>query len=218
MEFVYVVPRERLFPEFYPQGLQPFGEGLDEAAFDLAVVEHGFFVERDYAERTPSLKQVIPYALVVCDGKVLLLKRLNRGGEARLHGKLSVGVGGHINPEDRVEERDQTSQLVPGDLLAAGSYRELNEELWIKGSIDVRRFGVINDDSNSVGAVHVGVLQIVSVEGSVEIRELDQLEGQWMMPNELQQLLKGDHNIETWSRMALASLDEILPELLTAKV
>lgn len=218
MEFVYVVPREQLFPEFYPQGLLPFGDELNEAEFDRAIVEHGFFVEREYAERTPTLKQVIPYALVVCDGKVLLLKRLNRGGEARLHGKLSVGVGGHINPVDRTGQDGQADQEIPNDLLAAGSYRELNEELWIKGSVDVRRCGVINDDSNAVGAVHVGVLQVVSVEGSVEIRELDQLEGQWMTPSELQQLLKGDHNIETWSRMVLASLDEILLEPATAQV
>jgi len=222
MEFVYVVPRERLFPEFYPQGLQLFGPELAEDQFNRAVEEFGFFVERDYAERTPSLKQVIPYAVVVCNGKVLLLKRLSSGGEARLHGKLSIGVGGHINPVDRADQSDQPDQYgegdnkIPEDLLAAGSYRELNEELWIKGSIDVSRFGVINDDSNPVGAVHVGVLQVVSVEGSVEIRELDQLEGQWMTPDELQQLAEGDHNIETWSRMVLASLNQILPEPITA--
>ncbi len=216
MEFVYVVPREQLFPEFYPYGLQAFGSKLSEEQFQRAVSDHGFFVERDYAERTPALKQVIPYAVVVCGGKVLLLKRLNSGGEARLHGKLSVGVGGHINPIDQVGNHDAAQPGVFRDLLAAGSHRELNEELWIKGSTDIRRFGVINDDSNPVGAVHVGVLQIVSVEGSVEIRELDQLEGQWMTPSELHQLSEGDHNIETWSRMVLDSLSEILPEPIPA--
>ena len=216
MEFVYVVPREQLFPEFYPQGLQPFGEDLSEENFDRAVVENGFFVERDYAERTPTLQQVIPYSIVVCNGQVLLLKRLDRGGEARLHGKLSIGVGGHINPVDLADERGEIPKTRTSELLTAGSQRELEEELWIKGSVSVRRYGVINDDSNAVGAVHVGVLQIVSVEGSATVRELDQLEGVWKTPDELQQLAEGSANIETWSRIALASLPEILPEPITA--
>jgi predicted NUDIX family phosphoesterase len=64
MEFVFVVPREKLFPEHYPHGVVFFGEGLDEAQVRAAWCDHGFFVERAYAERTPSLKQVIPYTVV----------------------------------------------------------------------------------------------------------------------------------------------------------
>ena len=216
MEFVYVVPRELLFPEFYPQGLVAFGEEFSEQAFVDAVVEHGYFVERDYAERTPTLKQVIPYSLVSRDGSILLLERLSKGGEKRLHGKLSVGVGGHINPVDQADEHGEFHSGRSSRLLNAGSQRELDEELHIEGTVDVRRYGVINDDSNAVGAVHVGVLQLVTVEGSVEIRELDQLAGSWKTPSELQQLAEGPANIETWSRMALDSLNDVLLQPVTA--
>lgn len=73
MEFVFVVPRERIFPEHYPHGVVFFGEGLEEPAVRATWCEHGFFVERAYAERTPSLKQVIPYTVVTRGGEVLLL-------------------------------------------------------------------------------------------------------------------------------------------------
>lgn len=216
MEFVYVVPREQLFPDFYPQGLVPFGEDFSEAAFLKATLEHGFFVEREYAERTPALKQVIPYSIISRAGEIMLLKRLSKGGEKRLHGKLSIGVGGHINPVDQTDERGAIHSGSTSDLLTMGSQRELDEELRIEGTVDVRRYGVINDDSNPVGAVHVGVLQIVSVEGSAEVRELDQLQGEWKTPTELQQLAEGPANIETWSRMALNSLNDVLLQPITA--
>ena len=105
MEFVLVVPRTMLFPESTPHGLVPFDGARPAEAVHACVESHGFFVEREYAERTPSLKQVIPYSIVVRhrpgdEPEVLCLRRTTRGGEPRLHDKLSIGVGGHIDPED----------------------------------------------------------------------------------------------------------------------
>ena len=65
MEFVYVLPRHELFKESYPQGFRTFDEELSLEQFEACVGKHGFFVERDYAERTPTLKQVIPYCIIV---------------------------------------------------------------------------------------------------------------------------------------------------------
>lgn len=215
MEFVYVVPREKLFPEYYPQGLLAFGDDLVQAEFEGAIARHGFFCERDYAERTPSLKQVIPYCVTICDGKVLVLKRLEQGGERRLHGKLSIGVGGHINPED-VGAGSAPSVGHSANVLEEGSRRELTEELRIEGTVDVRRYGVINDDSNAVGAVHVGVVQVVAVEGTVAVRELDQLEGQWIAPRDLQRMAEREPNFETWSQHIIEQLGSVLLAPVTA--
>jgi predicted NUDIX family phosphoesterase len=204
MEFVYVVPRTSLFPEFYPHGIVPFGTGMPLEGFESVVEQEGFFVERAYAERTPSLKQVIPYSIVECDGKILLLRRLSAGGEARLHDKLSIGVGGHVNPEDLPPEDRRR------DPISAGSDREIAEELEIRGEYKVRRVGILNDDSNAVGAVHVGVVQIVTVLGTVAIREKDQLEGRLVTPDELHKLHAEGANFETWSRLLIES--EVLPQ------
>jgi predicted NUDIX family phosphoesterase len=228
MEFVFVVPRTALFPDCYPHGLAAFGEqppsagGSDDrlslTALEAAVAHDGFFVERAYAERTPSLKQVIPYSIIVCDERVLLFQRLATGGEKRLHGKLSIGIGGHINPEDLDEgQRSPSSDKKPArSPIAAGTRREIAEELDVRGTYTVRSVGLLNDDSNPVGAVHVGVVQVVYVDGSVEIRERDQLEGRLVTVDELQTLLDGGANFETWSRLLVPRLDELLKLPLSA--
>lgn len=226
MEFVFVVPRAALFPEFYPQGLVPFREdargkaaeavGCSLQAFESALAREGFFVERAYAERTPSLKQVIPYSVVECGGEVLLTQRLARGGESRLHGKASIGIGGHINPEDLdgaardIHERSGEGASPARNPVEAGTRREIAEELLLRGDYTVRRVGLLNDDSNPVGAVHVGVVQVVHVRGSVEIRERDQLEGRLVPCEELSALLAEGANFETWSTLLIPNLGELL--------
>jgi predicted NUDIX family phosphoesterase len=216
MEFVFVVPRERLFPDCYPQGLVPFARQDDRTgapsvqAFEETVREHGFFVERDYAERTPALKQIIPYTLATRGEQVLLLRRLRAGGEARLHDKLSIGVGGHINPED-LEASDGTNESSRLRPIEAGTRRELEEELVLGGSYRLRRVGILNDDSNPVGAVHVGVVQVLTTTGAIDVREKDVLHGRLVDREELKQQLESGANFETWSEVLVRRLDELLP-------
>jgi predicted NUDIX family phosphoesterase len=217
MEFVYVVPRSALFPEYYPHGFVPFpsagagripehaGGGPTAASLESTLKKDGFFVERDYAERTPSLKQLIPYSIVECGGRVLLVQRTAKGGEARLHGKLSIGIGGHINPED-LDHEPRAGRTV----LDAGSEREIAEELDVRGTYEIRRVGLLNDDSNAVGAVHVGVVQVIHVRGSVDIREREQLQGRLVPCEELSALHAQGANFETWSRLLLPNLGELL--------
>lgn len=238
MEFVYVVPRARIFRAAYPQGLVPFGEALSREDFLGQVREHGFFVERAVAERTPDWKQVIPYSVVTSEGHVLLMRRLGKGGEERLFDKLSIGVGGHINPEDcedstGTEPRSLTlvepeggawmaGKSPRGDLrqdpVAAGTRREVTEELGISGECELRSVGILNDDSNAVGAVHVGLVQVLTVQGNVTIREREVLEGEMVRPADLLARLSQGANFETWSRILIERLDEVLPDLLSAGV
>ena len=203
MEFVFVVPREKLFPECYPQGLVPFRNRNDRQGFETTVLEHGFFVERDHAERSPELKQIIPYNVVRVGDEILLLKRLKKGGESRLHEKLSIGVGGHINPEDLASEGDSR------DPIRDGARREIEEEIEVRGSYELRTIGFLNDDSNPVGAVHIGVVQVVDVRGDVQIREKDVLEGTLVSSEELRERLVRGDDFETWSAILIERLDEL---------
>jgi len=214
MEFVFVVPRTALFPDFYPHGLIRFQDGpgaesscVSRPAFEAAIAREGFFVERTIAERTPSWKQIIPYTLVQCGERILLTRRTKKGGEARLHDKHSIGIGGHINPID-LEEASR-----PGEVrnpLPAGARREISEELDVRGTQDLRPLGLLNDDSNSVGAVHVGVVHVLRVEGTVEVREREQLEGRLVTPAELRQLADRGANLETWTKLLLPDLEGLL--------
>jgi len=217
MEFVYVVSRDELFPDCYPQGLIRFpaegAERLPDEAFDRASVleridAHGFSVERRYAERSVHLKQVIPYTIVVVEDpesspRVLVVERLPQGGEQRLVGRLSIGIGGHINP---VDDDD------PLHVVESGTARELDEELFLSGERRIEAIGLINDDSNPVGAVHVGLVQVLYLGpgGSASVRETDVLEGTLVPPSELQRQLRDGANFETWSRVLVENLDELL--------
>jgi predicted NUDIX family phosphoesterase len=200
MEFVFVAPREALFPACYPQGFQRFPSDRESLDFQGRLGAHGFFVERERAERNPSWKQVIPYCVVVSDERILLMRRRAKGGEARLFDKLSIGVGGHINPGDRVDGEE---------LLLAAARREIAEELEVRGEFDLRLTGYLNDDSNPVGAVHVGLVFGAITTGPVRIREQDVLEGHLVAPEELHAKLARGEDFETWSATLIAHLDEL---------
>ena len=189
-ESVLVVPRKFLFPPHHGS-VQGFVEGTGEALLRL-VREHGSFAPREEAEGDPSRKQIIPYAVIVSGRRVFVMKRGRRGGESRLHDKVTLGVGGHINPED-----------LRGDDLAsaidAGFRRELEEEVVIEGGHRSRIVGLLNDDSNPVGQVHYGVVYRVELDApTVRVRETELLEGELTEPEALKDY---EHRMETWSRI-----------------
>jgi predicted NUDIX family phosphoesterase len=163
--------------------------------------EKGFFVERRHAERDWTLKQPIPYCVIRRGGEILRTRRLARGGEKRLHGKRSIGIGGHLNPVDAGGVGDG-----PADLLANGLRREIEEELAIRGTWRARPLGLLNDDTTEVGAVHVGLVYAVDVDGDVAIRETDALEGEFVSADELLRSCREDRaGWETWSALVIES-------------
>lgn len=158
-----------------------------------AVAEAGRYVERTRAEDDATVKQLIPY-VVVRDGKrVFLMERTAAGRDARLHGKASIGVGGHLNPVDAGE-----------DALMAGLRREWAEELEADWDPEFELIGLLNDDSNPVGAVHLGVVFQVEASGrSVSVREHDKLIGRFVDPADV---VAAWGRLETWSQLVASTL------------
>jgi predicted NUDIX family phosphoesterase len=163
-------------------------DGIDELA--PLVVRCGVFLERPAAEVDPGHKQIIPYAVIRNGEFCFLLKRKPAQSEQRLHHKLSVGVGGHINPDE----------LRGGsDAVEDGLTRELNEELHIPTGYQTRLIGLINDDTTEVGRVHLGVLfEVVSASPDVRVRETGKMEGSWAP---LEALKENYDSLETWSQI-----------------
>jgi len=200
VEFVWVVKRDALFDDRYPHGF------LSLAAHDTEVARYverarsdGFFVERRFAEEDPSLQQIIPYVIMRRGDEILLLRRSKAGGDARLHDKLSIGVGGHVNPPDA--EHD--------DLIGACARREIDEEVEVTGEFSITPIGAINDDSNPVGAVHFGLVfeAQLPADGDVRVRETELLEARWTRLDELLRLdADADANLETWSGLIARGL------------
>ena len=60
------------------------------------------YADREWVEHEPMVRQVIPYGVMVSEhGRVAVFVR--RGSEERLHGKVTLGVGGHIRLEDALD-------------------------------------------------------------------------------------------------------------------
>jgi len=145
-------------------------------------------MDRPLAEENPAFKQLIPYVVVRDGPRVYLLERSAAGGDPRLHGKASIGIGGHLNPVDEGE-----------DPLTDGLRREWSEELVADWEPEFRLVGLLNDDSNSVGSVHLGVVFEVEAAGRpVEVREGEKLTGRFATVAEVRAAWD---RMETWSRL-----------------
>ncbi len=162
----------------------------------ISIIKDNFeFIDRDDAENDPSYKQIIPYVALVFGDKVFTTQRLNKGTEERLHGLLSIGIGGHINKGDLDGAEDP---------LTEGMLRELKEEVLIKRPGCLIPIGLINDDSNEVGSVHLGLFFKIEVGEDVEVIEKEKLLGKWYKIPELKNLEKG--RMETWAEIGIKAL------------
>jgi predicted NUDIX family phosphoesterase len=195
-EEILVISRQ-LFDELGAfQGIKTDVDGYLEAILDPA---NNFFMDRGKAEDDPSFKQIIPYALFHHNGKYLHYTRGKSGGESRLHAQGSVGVGGHINPVD--ERADPLGKAT----YLAGVEREIDEELNITGGHQNRIVGLLNDDSNDVGKVHLGVVHIFDLESEDVTSAEDALANlAFQSSDDLTGKLHG--SLETWSRFCVDEL------------
>jgi predicted NUDIX family phosphoesterase len=204
MEQVFAVRRADFFAGRWPQGFVALS--ADEGAELLARFEQqGFFAERPAAEENPAWKQLIPYCVLARAEQLFCVERQRTQGERRLHGLLSIGLGGHVNPEDGRGE----------GLLYRALRRELDEELdidWTRACGPAALLGLLNDDGNAVGQVHAGLvfrLDFPATEPGapgcdpVSIRETTAMQGCFRHLVDSHGLWQDPARFESWSRILL---------------
>ena len=158
------------------------------------------YLNRSEAELDKRYKQLIPYVLILCNGRILRYRRGKGGQETRLHGLFSVGVGGHISEEDHgLFSSDRGYQ--------DGMRRELMEEVAI-GDVKDAAVAVINDDSTEVGYVHFGVVHVVQVADEKIIGGRSGIVAPEFVP--IAEAMKDAAGYETWSRLCLEQLKVLL--------
>lgn len=144
------------------------------------------------------LPQLLPYVLVECDGEYLTYSRA-KGTEDRLHGSLSLGLGGHVEMEDLTHRRFS---------LLTGILRELVEELNLDltSGYDLQEQHVLLvDNTNEVGQVHVGYLYTLEIS-SKDYVEPDPSEihlPEWKTKEEIAQEVG---RYEVWSQIVINQL------------
>jgi predicted NUDIX family phosphoesterase len=158
------------------------------------------YLNRSAAEHDRRYKQLIPYVLVFCSGRILRYRRGKGGQETRLHGLYSVGIGGHISEEDHgLFSNDRGYQ--------DGMRRELMEEVALEEVRDAA-VAVINDDSTDVGYVHFGVVHVVHVSSQDVAGRRSGIVGPEFIP--IEEAQRDVAGYESWSRFCLEHLDSLL--------
>lgn len=167
-----------------------------EAEVMALIRSHGEFIPRPQAEEDPSYRQIIPYVSILRGGEVFATRRLNKGGEARLHGKMALGVGGHMNEIDEAGE----------DWLMNCLRREVDEEVAMENMGELTLRGLINNSEDAVGRVHLGFFFTLTTTGEVQVRETEKLSGGFVP---IETLPQNTEDMEGWSRIVTPRLVEL---------
>jgi len=161
------------------------------------------FMNRSQMEKNPDYKQLIPYVIMSYDGKYLSYVRGKRAGETRLVGHRSIGIGGHINPSDDMPLFN--TDFIETYLAAVD--REVAEEVSVETGYTNHIVALINDESNEVGSVHLGIVHYWALEApNVNKREQMITQMAFMTSAELQTV---KDTMETWSGLCVDHLAEM---------
>lgn len=151
--------------DFHEMAGRLFPQGIQVGDFRERTRTGPFALEND-----PAWKQVVA-VVVPWHAETRQVWTYRRGGtEARLDGKLSCLLAGHVNindawpgvPSDEARARERPAD--PIDCITRGAVRDMGEEVgdwetrFRKGDSNFRLIscGVVNDQHDAVGLVHFG--------------------------------------------------------------
>lgn len=174
---------------------------------------------RQELESNENYLQILPYAAVArrTNKEDIVLDQLKfaayyrpvSGGEARLHGNLSVGFGGHIDLSDVVTVPDHDIVDLEKTVLISMA-RELSEELGVS-FVDntMLQMGLITDKSNAVGRVHLGMVFILVVDETTELKpKVDEVDfaGEFTAAELWAKEQAGEIVMENWTKIIVKSI------------
>lgn len=186
-ESILVVKRSVLIDQPW-QGLKQ--DGIEQ--YVKRITAHQEFLPRAAMEQDPSYKQIIPYIIFEHDNRYFVMQRRSDASEKRLQNKFTLGIGGHVRQED-----------VCNADITAWAQREFAEEVHYAGSIKWEFLGLINDDSNLVGQVHLGLALLVRGDsGDISIKS--ELKSGKLLS--LEECYAHYEQMETWSQFVVKYL------------
>lgn len=174
---------------------------------------------RGQLERDPSFRQLIPYIVLARGPRVAVYRRAVAGGEQRLHGRWSLGLGGHIELEDvAIGHGSGGGSVDIWDAVERCAGREIEEEILGARIAQKRWIGFLADDSTDVSRVHLGIVGVWTLmEGPIQpgdpsIGELELMHVDALTSREGDGAGEGDTDgqWERWSSLLLDPLRRLL--------
>ncbi|HZW61266.1 MAG TPA: hypothetical protein VFF04_03505 [Candidatus Babeliales bacterium] len=156
-EQILVVKRATLFVDGTWHGIN--NKRMDEY---LNIIQNNReFHARALMENDPTYKQIIPYLIFQFEDQYFLMQRKAKASETRLAGKFTLGIGGHMRAED-----------MEGSSIFDWARREFHEEISYDGTFTIAPLGILNDDSDAVGQVHVGLVLLLKGDSpNIHVKE-----------------------------------------------
>jgi predicted NUDIX family phosphoesterase len=152
------------------------------------------FMVRSLAEIDPRYKQIIPYLIFLYEERIFVMQRTAQASETRLQNKYTIGIGGHIRQED----------MKCNDIFAWAN-REFHEEVSYHDTLTIETLGVLNDDSNDVGRVHMGFVFLLNGTSDTISIKSELKSGTFMTLDECVGMIT---QFESWSQIVIGALCE----------
>lgn len=214
-------------------------QGFNEATSDYFDIwyekasEHLIVGQREGLEHAPEFRQILPYTVIAqnpvrgvdfSQDRLTVYQRTKKVGETRLAGNYSIGAGGHIDVADMIFNEDSVVDLK--QTILRSMLRELIEEfIFLDGerqvppeelvnAISFVPAGFIRDDTNTVGQVHLGVVNVVYVphEWTVQVRppkEGEEAEHLDAGGGTAAYILSRGQKFENWSQILLEEFAQV---------
>lgn len=192
-EKILVIKRQSLFekiPLF--SGFQPL---TDFTHIQNIISQHQEFNERSTMEEDPTYKQIIPYLVFEHNNRYFLMRRRSTASEQRLKNKYSLGIGGHIRQEDLASKT-----------ILDWAQREFHEEVSYNGNLTTTPLGIINDDENAVGQVHIGFVFLLHGDSPEISIRAEHKEGRLVSLEDCKTM---HDDLESWSKFVCDYLTDI---------
>jgi len=185
-EQILVIPRTIIFAQQTPW--HGINNEVTENVINTITVNQEY-IERSTAETDQSYKQIIPYMVFTFQNKYFVMQRKSTASEQRLANKLSIGIGGHMRQDD-----------MQGKTIFDWAQREFEEEVSYTGSLNITTLGILNDDSNDVGKVHLGIVLLLQGDNSKIAIKNEHKSGSLFTK---QECLEKFESFETWSQLVI---------------
>lgn len=197
-EMIWGIPRATALPHGAWRGFRTFAS-REEGEAEIGRLEGAAQVRpRRELEMDPEWKQPIPYAIAIfrdATNRAFLFWMDRREGtsDRRLHGRASFGVGGHIGAADTGIESALT--------------REWSEEVATPAPPSFTPLGLLNDDGDDVGRVHLGVVYLARLASpEIQVREREKLAGA-LVP--LEEAVARADELEGWSAALISHIEAL---------
>lgn len=178
----------------------------DEVSELYKDIKNGFFQSRYDCEFDELILQPIPYVLIFGPDNTVFsyirAKNIEDYGDERLFGKHSIGLGGHITLDDHEHT----------DFILRNIEREvMEEEVEIIGNFSKPYLiGTIMAYDKPVDRVHFGLIFSMHAQGEVKQKESSIYKGRMVSVEELMDDPACPEKYETWSRVLIPYLTEII--------